>query len=42
MSTKNAGILLGAITIEKEREKRARDLYMDFFFTYVCFVCVHT
>lgn len=31
MSTKNVGILLGVITIEKEREKRARDLYMDFY-----------
>ena len=40
MSTKNVGILLGVISIEKEREKRARDLCMDF---YRCvFVCVHT
>lgn len=40
MSTKNVGILLGVISIEKEREKRARDLHMDF---YPCvFVCVHT
>lgn len=41
MSTKNVGILLGVITIEKEREKRARDLHMDFFYLCGLFVCAY-
>lgn len=42
MSTKNVGILLGVITIEKEREKRERGIYIWNFFTYVVlFVCIH-
>lgn len=42
MSTKNVGILLGVITIEKEREKREQGIYIWIFFTYVVCLCVHT